>query len=150
MASMHHLSGNVGTEFAVSLEALWERLQEWYLWRPEKAHPLVRSDREGSNPFPRLVYSQSSPSMVNSCIQLNCTDRGVVVCGTTFYHAGSILLLQSGLWRPTDRALEKVRVSCFHRDVWMFLDRSLTLIIQYDQIWHARELGGISTSNISQ
>lgn len=119
---MHHLSGNVGSEFAASLRGLWESLQEWYVWRPEKAHPLVRSDREGSNPFPRLVYSQSSPSKLNSCIQLDNTDVAVAVCGATFYHAGSILLLQSGLLRPTEPASEKVHVSHFHIDVRMFLD----------------------------
>ncbi|EXA31513.1 hypothetical protein FOVG_17214 [Fusarium oxysporum f. sp. pisi HDV247] len=88
-------------------QASWEELQRWRRWRPRSVKPLLRVDKSEKNPFPTIVFALSAS-----------------ICGNTFYHAGSILLLQSGLVRP---------------------DPSLDL----SPVWHARELGGISTSNPS-
>ncbi|KZL88059.1 alkaline phosphatase family protein [Colletotrichum incanum] len=65
----------------------------------------------------RIVHSQSLFSLV--------LPRGIV-CGNTFYHAGSILLLETGL----------VKADLVGQDT-------------FDALWHARELGGISMSNDS-
>ncbi|CBF82226.1 Zn(II)2Cys6 transcription factor [Aspergillus nidulans FGSC A4] len=94
-----------------SVGKLWDELQEWWRLRPKEACPLLREPSTATNPFPTAVFSRSSS-----------------ICGNTFYHAGSILLLQSG---------------CLRRRV----DAPVSVM---DPVWHARELGGISVSNISQ
>ncbi|OMP83588.1 hypothetical protein BK809_0004969, partial [Diplodia seriata] len=58
MASLHEPARR---EVAAEVRVLWDKLQEWYARRPEKARPLMRLDRDGTNPFPRIMYSQSSP-----------------------------------------------------------------------------------------
>ncbi|KAL4982407.1 hypothetical protein BDW68DRAFT_195359 [Aspergillus falconensis] len=93
-----------------SVGKLWDELQEWWRLRPKEACPLLRESSSGTNPFPTVVFSRSSS-----------------ICGNTFYHAGSILLLQSGCLRRRVDAPDSVM----------------------DPVWHARELGGISVSNIS-
>ncbi|OJJ65637.1 hypothetical protein ASPBRDRAFT_212020 [Aspergillus brasiliensis CBS 101740] len=93
-----------------SVGKLWDELQEWWRLRPNEVRPLLRETSTGTNPFPTVVFSRSSS-----------------ICGNTFYHAGSILLLQSG---------------CLRRRV----DAPVSVM---DPVWHARELGGISVSNIS-
>ncbi|KAF9889264.1 hypothetical protein FE257_007577 [Aspergillus nanangensis] len=93
---------------------LWDELQTWYRLRPEDVCPLLRDDFSQSRVFPNIVYTRSSS-----------------ICGNTFYHTGSILLLQMGLVpnegssasRPADDSV--------------------------DISWHARELSGISISNPS-
>ncbi|CEJ55696.1 hypothetical protein PMG11_01937 [Penicillium brasilianum] len=89
---------------------LWDALQEWRRLRPKEVCPLLRESSRGSNPFPTVVLSWSSAN-----------------CGNTFYHAGCILLLQTGCLGARANALG----------------------VERDPIWHARELGGISASNIS-
>ncbi|GKZ96704.1 hypothetical protein AnigIFM59636_011219 [Aspergillus niger] len=93
-----------------SVKNLWDELQEWWRLRPKEVCPLLRETPMGTNPFPAVIFSRSSS-----------------ICGNTFYHAGSILLLQSG---------------CLRRRV----ETSDSIM---NPVWHARELGGISVSNIS-
>ncbi|GKZ60764.1 hypothetical protein AnigIFM63309_008415 [Aspergillus niger] len=102
-----------------SVKNLWDELQEWWRLRPKEVCPLLRETPMGTNPFPAVIFSRSSS-----------------ICGNTFYHAGSILLLQSGCLR------RRVETS-----------DSIMLMAQFkwqNPVWHARELGGISVSNISQ
>ncbi|KAF4443600.1 alkaline phosphatase family [Fusarium acutatum] len=93
------------------VHALWEELQRWRCWRPQNVKPLLRDDSSDNSPFPTIVFALYSS-----------------ICGNTFYHAGSILLLQSGLVTPNPTS-----------DVADVLS----------PVWHARELGGISTTNPS-
>ncbi|KZL72219.1 alkaline phosphatase family protein, partial [Colletotrichum tofieldiae] len=98
-------------------ERLWKDLSQWWKFRPREVCPLMRADATGTNsPFPVTIFSRSSS-----------------ICGNTFYHAGSILLLETGL----------VKADLMGQD-------TLTLCrLQFDALWHARELGGISMSNDS-
>ncbi|KAE8397310.1 hypothetical protein BDV37DRAFT_292201 [Aspergillus pseudonomiae] len=69
-----------------SMAAPWNELQEWYRLRPKQVYPLLRSECTPSNTLSNIVFTQSSSARY-------FTD----VCGNTFYHASSILLLQEGL-----------------------------------------------------
>ncbi|RMJ14716.1 hypothetical protein CDV36_005614 [Fusarium kuroshium] len=99
------------TELRQKAQASWKELQQWRRWRQQSVNPLTRVDAENKGPFPMIVFALSAS-----------------ICGNTFYHAGSILLLQSGLVSATSSNDEE-RV--------------------HDPVWHARELGGISISNPS-
>lgn len=44
------------------IEDLWSELQEWRKLRPREICPLLRCSPMGSNPFPTVVYTQSSSS----------------------------------------------------------------------------------------
>ncbi|KAJ4157736.1 hypothetical protein NW754_009385 [Fusarium falciforme] len=98
-------------ELREKAQASWEELQRWRRWRQQSAKPLMRVDAGNKNPFPTIVFASSAS-----------------ICGNTFYHTGSILLLQSGLV-PATSSVDEKRVR--------------------DPVWHARELGGISISNPS-
>ncbi|KAL5621121.1 hypothetical protein FOBRF1_004367 [Fusarium oxysporum] len=93
------------------VQALWDELQRWRCWRPQSVKPLLRVGESDKGPFPTIVFALYAS-----------------VCGNTFYHAGSILLLQSGLVTPNP---------------------TLDMADVLSPVWHARELGGISTSNPS-
>ncbi|KLP09771.1 Uncharacterized protein LW94_4811 [Fusarium fujikuroi] len=93
------------------VQALWEELQRWRCWRPQSVKPLLRVGKSDNGPFPTIVFAL-------------CAS----VCGNTFYHAGSILLLQSELVTPSP---------------------TLDMADVLSPVWHAKELGGISTSNPS-
>ncbi|PLB53777.1 hypothetical protein P170DRAFT_4722 [Aspergillus steynii IBT 23096] len=97
-------AGRDDDSIGVSCNALWDDLQTWYRSRPTEVAPLVRETPSPPNVFPSVVFSRSSS-----------------ICGSTFYHAGSILLLQTGLVPQA----------------------------QSETVWHARELAGISISNTS-
>ncbi|KAB8263785.1 hypothetical protein BDV32DRAFT_161398 [Aspergillus pseudonomiae] len=73
-------------ELRRSMAAPWNELQEWYRLRPKQVYPLLRSECTPSNTLSNIVFTQSSSARY-------FTD----VCGNTFYHASSILLLQEGL-----------------------------------------------------
>ncbi|KAF9881022.1 hypothetical protein CkaCkLH20_01172 [Colletotrichum karsti] len=89
-------------------QKLWDDLSLWWKFRPRDVRPLLRTDPRGTgSPFPITIFTQSAS-----------------ICGNTFFHAGSILLLETGL----------VSVDATEKDM-------------YDALWHARELGGISISN---
>ncbi|RSM13560.1 hypothetical protein CDV31_005730 [Fusarium ambrosium] len=104
-------NGPSSTEMRQKAQASWKELQRWRRWRQQSVKPLMRVDAENKGPFPMIVFALSAS-----------------ICGNTFYHAGSILLLQSGLISATSsNDEERVR----------------------DPVWHARELGGISISNPS-
>ncbi|OAL03229.1 hypothetical protein IQ06DRAFT_334667 [Phaeosphaeriaceae sp. SRC1lsM3a] len=92
---------------------LWRELQDWRTFRPKQVLPLLRSAAYQNGPFQTIIYTHSSS-----------------ICGNTFFHAGSILLLQTGDVRKNGTSTE-------------------TDNLQYDPVWHAKELGGISTSNAS-
>ncbi|RKL45036.1 hypothetical protein BFJ72_g3686 [Fusarium proliferatum] len=93
------------------VQVLWEELQRWRCWRPQNVKPLLRVGKSDKGPFPTIVFAL-------------CAS----VCGNTFYHAGSILLLQSELVTPSP---------------------TLDMADVLSPVWHAKELGGISTSNPS-
>ena len=76
-------SGGVTSITGPKAQALWEELQRWRCWRPQSVKPLLRVSASDKGPFPTIVFSLYAS-----------------VCGNTFYHAGSILLLQSGLVTP--------------------------------------------------
>ncbi|KAH7390019.1 hypothetical protein BKA66DRAFT_489547 [Pyrenochaeta sp. MPI-SDFR-AT-0127] len=99
------------TNEALTINALWHELQEWRSHRPKEVLPLLRVKVPRKGPFQTILYSHSSS-----------------ICGNTFYHAGSILLLQTG-------------------NVW--LNEMDVELDRYDPVWHAKELGGISTSSVS-
>lgn len=111
MASPHIAPGDPGV--VALIEELWGKLQQWHSCRPEKARPLARVDLTGINPFPHVIYAQSSPSKVFSRKNLCQANAEFLVCGNTFYHAGSLLLLRSGLMRSFDSNLEQVVAHMF-------------------------------------
>jgi hypothetical protein len=93
------------------VNALWRELQAWRNHRPRQVLSLLRTEADQGSPFPTILYASSSS-----------------ICGNTFYHAGSVLLLRTGhVYRNVTEA---------ERD-------------QHDPIWHARELGGTSIANAS-
>ncbi|KAH7082008.1 putative Zn(II)2Cys6 transcription factor [Paraphoma chrysanthemicola] len=96
---------------ASTTNGLWRELQDWRAYRPKQVLPLLRSEAAQNSPFQTILYTHSSS-----------------ICGNTFYHSGSILLLQTGNVRQ---------------------DRTCVDTDQYNPVWHAKELGGISVSNPS-
>jgi hypothetical protein len=93
------------------INTLWDELQDWRSHRPREVLSLIRTEADQGNPFPTVLYPSSSS-----------------ICGNTFYHTGSILLLRTGYVYQKETGAET--------DI-------------YDPIWHARELGGISATNTS-
>ncbi|KAG5659478.1 hypothetical protein KAF25_002037 [Fusarium avenaceum] len=91
-------------------QVLWKDLQRWRSLRFPSVKELLRLESTEKSPFPTIMFALSSS-----------------ICGNTFYHAGSILLLQSGLVKVVDFSEGS---TCNPR-------------------WHARELAGISISNSS-
>ncbi|RAK77244.1 uncharacterized protein BO72DRAFT_468545 [Aspergillus fijiensis CBS 313.89] len=59
--------------------ALWDEMQRWYRLRPPDVHPLLRQEPCPGTIFPTVLHARTS-----------------AICGNTYYHAGSILLLQTG------------------------------------------------------
>ncbi|KAH7123061.1 putative Zn(II)2Cys6 transcription factor [Dactylonectria macrodidyma] len=66
-------------------------------------------------------------SGVSGPFPITTFTRSAAICGNTFYHACAILLLQTGLVSHSTSAESELS----------------------DPLWHAREIGGISTWNIS-
>lgn len=90
-------SGHDST-YTASVSALWQKLQDWRVFRPQEVSPLLRNPPASSKVFPVVLYSRSSSSKLALYPPIhgapaNCLS---LVCGNTFYHAGSILLLQTG------------------------------------------------------
>jgi hypothetical protein len=75
----------------------WAGLQLWRRCRLQEAHPILDTEASGSNPFPTIVYTRSSSSLLSRAITSDPTLTYLTVCGNTFYHAACILLLQTGL-----------------------------------------------------
>ncbi|CAH0043171.1 unnamed protein product, partial [Clonostachys rhizophaga] len=71
------------TKLRDNAQNLWEELQLWRRWCLPSVKPLMRIEQSEKSPFPTIMFALSSS-----------------ICGNTFYHAGSILLLQSGLVNP--------------------------------------------------
>ncbi|OJJ06449.1 hypothetical protein ASPVEDRAFT_45847 [Aspergillus versicolor CBS 583.65] len=103
--------GGHDSAYAASVSLLWQKLQDWRGYRPQEVKPLLRNPAASSKVFPVVLYSRSSS-----------------ICGNTFYHSGSILLLQTG-----EVPLQAHNISSEPNS----------------PVWHARELGGISISNPS-
>ncbi|RAH67339.1 uncharacterized protein BO66DRAFT_441299 [Aspergillus aculeatinus CBS 121060] len=103
-------AGHSEIDLGESVAALWNEMQRWYRLRPPDVYPLLRQE-----PCPGTV----SPTVLHA--------RTSAICGNTYYHAGSILLLQTGAVPVIPE----------------------TQSAQVDAIWHARELMGISTCNSS-
>lgn len=75
----------------------WAGLQLWRRCRLQEAHPILDTEASGSNPFPTIVYTRSSSSLLPRPIIFGPYLTDLTVCGNTFYHAACILLLQTGL-----------------------------------------------------
>ncbi|EON66284.1 hypothetical protein W97_05677 [Coniosporium apollinis CBS 100218] len=90
-------------------QQLWARFQEWWKFRPKRVRALYRTGPTNSNPFPTIVFTYTSS-----------------ICGNTFYHAGSLLLLEKLCIDPGSDSSDEM----------------------IDPIWHAMELCGISVSNV--
>ncbi|CAI4220213.1 unnamed protein product [Parascedosporium putredinis] len=97
------------SHFAFQVETSWNELQAWRLFRPREAMPLWRTEESEGSPFPAVIYAQASS-----------------ICGNTFYHSGSILLLQTGVLGRTSDPPELL-----------------------DPIFHAKEISAISICNNS-
>ncbi|KAL3459148.1 hypothetical protein BJX64DRAFT_207545 [Aspergillus heterothallicus] len=96
---------------AASILLLWEKLREWRRLRLREVQPLLRNSSALSGVYPEVLYSRSSS-----------------ICGNTFYHAGSLLILQTSIYLPgAEDSLHEI----------------------HNATWHARELCGISMSNPS-
>ncbi|PWY96194.1 hypothetical protein BO94DRAFT_2233 [Aspergillus sclerotioniger CBS 115572] len=91
---------------------LWSELQAWCRLRPKDVCPLLR-DHSPGQVSPTVLYSRSSS-----------------ICGNTFYHAGCILLLQTGILPVVTGGVSLLQET-------------------KSAVWHARELAGISMSNPS-
>ncbi|KAB8257805.1 hypothetical protein BDV32DRAFT_126730 [Aspergillus pseudonomiae] len=102
-----------GSTFAVLVSRLWGELQKWYRLRPQEVCPLLRDACLPPMVFPAVIYTSAS-----------------AICGNTFYHTGSILLLQPGLIPESEISSSPIKDAV-------------------DVAWHARELCGISMSNPS-
>lgn len=90
-------------------QKLWCELQEWRKLRPQTLCPLLRAGPTSGSPFPSVTYAQSSSgTLKKSFYGTLCHLTLVTVCGNIFYHAGSILLLGSGLLNSAVQA-ESVR-----------------------------------------
>ncbi|PYH77471.1 hypothetical protein BO82DRAFT_319710 [Aspergillus uvarum CBS 121591] len=96
-------------ELGGSVAALWDEMQGWYRLRPPDVYPLLRQDPSLGSVFPKILHARTS-----------------AICGNTYYHTGSILLLQTGAVQTTPSTQNAVRANA---------------------LWHARELMGISTWN---
>lgn len=62
-----------------SVKNLWDELQEWWRLRPKEVCPLLRETPMGTNPFPAVIFSRSSSSMLFQLSTLilpltNCMD----------------------------------------------------------------------------
>lgn len=84
---------------SAAVSNLWDEFQKWYRLRPEEVCPLLKNSSSPSRVFPTIVYTRSSSSkLLVSLNMLNSfSSQMTIVCGNTFYHAGSILLLQTGM-----------------------------------------------------
>ncbi|KAB8218971.1 hypothetical protein BDV33DRAFT_204836 [Aspergillus novoparasiticus] len=102
-----------GSTLAVSVSRLWGELQKWYRLRPQEVCPLLKDSCLPPRVFPAVIYTSAS-----------------AICGNTFYHTGSMLLLQTGLIPESEISSSPVKDAV-------------------DLVWHARELCGISMSNSS-
>ncbi|KAL4976004.1 hypothetical protein BDW66DRAFT_159944 [Aspergillus desertorum] len=96
------------TPYMASVSLLWSKLQDWRSLRPREVKPLLRNPPTSRSVFPEVLYSRSTS-----------------ICG--IYHAGSILILQTGILGPAVGETYPPNLA----------------------VWHARELGGISISNPS-
>lgn len=88
-----------------SMLSLWDDLQKWRRLRPPEVRPLLRDDPSPTgNVFPMVVYSRSSSSESSQIGHAGSpAEIEPPVCGNTFYHAGSILLLQRGYSQIVER-----------------------------------------------
>jgi hypothetical protein len=84
--------------FAASISLLWEKLQQWRRLRLRDVRPLLRNSSALSGVYPEVLYSLSSSSRF--FIPVRYTLTVLPVCGNTFYHAGSLLILQTGIYLP--------------------------------------------------
>ncbi|KAI9148267.1 Cytochrome P450 monooxygenase cypX [Paramyrothecium foliicola] len=77
-----------------ALRSLWDRLQDWRRNRPAKARPILRPERPITDAYPQVLFSNHSS-----------------VCGNTYYHAGSILLLETNVIERSSDAEENLNHS---------------------------------------
>ncbi|CZR66681.1 uncharacterized protein PAC_16582 [Phialocephala subalpina] len=66
------------------VRTFWSTLQTWNLERPEALKPIVEVDLPGNAPISTIIFSNAS-----------------AVCGNVFFHAGCILLLETGYVEPS-------------------------------------------------
>lgn len=87
------------TAFGFKVRKSWAELQLWRRCRLQEATPILDSEASRSNPFPTIVYTQSSSSKSWTYCAGFAGEVWLTaaVCGNTFYHAACILLLQTGI-----------------------------------------------------
>lgn len=99
---------------AETANTLWTELQAWRDYRPKESLPLLRSERSNHNAFDTIIFTQSSSgTFVRVALMQGTVLTRRSVCGNTFYHAGSILLLRTGLIvapGATEKGSDRVRV----------------------------------------
>jgi hypothetical protein len=125
---------------ASSMQSLWDDLQKWRRLRPPEVCPLLRDDSSPTgNVFPMVVYSRSSSSESSQIGQAGSpAEIGQLVCGNTFYHTGSILLLQRGYSQivgrePAPSLLESTVCTRSQRALGCFLVVDCVICIKYCQ-----------------
>lgn len=87
-------------------QALWEAFQKWWELRPTRVKPLFNLPPGTANPFPKVIFidtSSSSSTLLSTLMwsqkrsfeikAVQMTDLGGTDCAHTFFHAGCILLL---------------------------------------------------------
>lgn len=98
--------GRHPTDEVETIDSLWTELQAWRDHRLKEALPLFRSGKSKHQPFETIIFTHpSSSESVHEAIQKEERFTKLPVCGNTFYHTGSILLLRTGQVRP--RVVEK-------------------------------------------
>lgn len=105
-----------------AVNSLWTELQAWRDHRLKEALPLFRSGKSKRQPFETIIFTHSSSSKsVHKSYQTEQSLTKLPVCGNTFYHTGSILLLRTGQVRPgvAEKTSDRVCVftqhlSCIH------------------------------------
>lgn len=140
-------AGRSSTIEVETINSLWTELQAWRDHRLKEALPLFRSGKSKHQAFETIIFTHSSSSKsVHKVCQTEQSFIKLPVCGNTFYHTGSILLLRTGQVRPgvAEKTYDRV---CLFAQHTLLRPYSFT---QFNPIWHAKELGGISTSNTSQ
>lgn len=121
IVNLLHTDKGYRPALATSVSSLWDELQKWYRLRPQEVCPLLRDFSTSSKVLPTIVYTHASSSelFISILVIVNPHTDGLicVVCGNTFYHAGSILLLQTGLLQiPSESSsslLEDAVSDCF-------------------------------------
>lgn len=107
----------ISTTEVETINLLWTELQAWRDHRPKEALPLFRSGKSKHQPFETIIFTHSSSSKSgHEIFQTEQWFSKLLVCGNTFYHTGSILLLRTGQLHPgvAEKTSDRVCVFAQH------------------------------------